>query len=226
MGDDAGAAARFRDLHDDLLEKGREAEATDALREAVRLNPGRREGRACWRMRRSNAGDAEAAREYLDRAHRRRRPSAAAGAGGDGAPGRRSCARRASYFSSPRTRSRRRDEVVELGWSLCESNPDATFACIDAAVDGAIAASEFEARRGLAPGVRRTRAGAHPGAAEAGRGLRRRRPRDRRCTRPRRADRRVSGHAPGRPRRVSSPRTSSPGSRGNRHTSSASDERW
>ena len=41
-----GAAMRYRELHADLLEKGRAAEALAALREAVRLNPDDVEGRA------------------------------------------------------------------------------------------------------------------------------------------------------------------------------------
>ena len=48
--------------------------------------------------------------------------------------------------------SRRRDEVVALGWTLCESSHDAAFVCIDAAVDAAIASAEFETGRGLAAG--------------------------------------------------------------------------
>ena len=44
---------------------------------------------------------------------------------------------------------RRRDEIIALGWARCESNQDAGFVCIDAAVDAAIAASEFQAAAGL-----------------------------------------------------------------------------
>ena len=40
--------------------------------------------------------------------------------------------------------SGRRDEVVALGWTLCESSHDAAFVCVDAAVDAAIASAEFE----------------------------------------------------------------------------------
>ena len=44
---------------------------------------------------------------------------------------------------------RRRDEIIALGWARYESNQDAGFVCIDAAVDAAIAASEFQAAAGL-----------------------------------------------------------------------------
>src|SRR4051812_23051342 len=44
-GDYPGAAVAFRALHADLLEKGRETDALQALGEAVRLNPADREGR-------------------------------------------------------------------------------------------------------------------------------------------------------------------------------------
>ena len=55
-GETIGAAIRFRELHADLLEKNRRADALAALRDAVRLNPDDREGRAASsRARRSRA---------------------------------------------------------------------------------------------------------------------------------------------------------------------------
>ena len=38
----------------------------------------------------------------------------------------------------------RRGVVAELGWSFVGSSPETTFTCVDAAVDGAIASSEFQ----------------------------------------------------------------------------------
>ena len=46
MGEEEEAGKRFKALHDDLLEKGRTAEAIDALKEFVRINPLEREARA------------------------------------------------------------------------------------------------------------------------------------------------------------------------------------
>src|SRR5882672_1110800 len=45
-GDEKRAASSFRELHADLLEKDRAAEALDMLRESVRLNPADVEGRS------------------------------------------------------------------------------------------------------------------------------------------------------------------------------------
>lgn len=61
------AAVRYRELHDALLEKDRPAEALEALREAVRLNPQDRESRALLVNAAVAAGDLEGARAFLDR---------------------------------------------------------------------------------------------------------------------------------------------------------------
>src|SRR5262249_57248419 len=66
-GDRPGAAGRFRELYDDLIEKGRKQEALDALRESVQLNPDDRQGRAILAVAAVAANDIEAARGYLDR---------------------------------------------------------------------------------------------------------------------------------------------------------------
>ena len=107
----------FDELHADLVEKGREAEATDALREAVRLNPADVEGRAVLANAALSAGDAEAARGYLDSATAGDDPAlllALAGVelrGGD-LPRRARCFRRCSPSMQDA-----RDEVVALGWT-------------------------------------------------------------------------------------------------------------
>jgi tetratricopeptide (TPR) repeat protein len=143
-GDAAGGAARFRELHADLLEKGRAAEAAEALREAVRLNPGDIQGRALLANAAITAGDADAARGYLDRETAGDDPAlllALAGVelrGGDPAVARQVLQKVLALEPE------RRDEVVALGWTLYEANPDVGFVCVDAAVDAAIAASEFQ----------------------------------------------------------------------------------
>ncbi|MEN3337558.1 MAG: hypothetical protein V7647_1234 [Acidobacteriota bacterium] len=143
-GDAAAAAAKFRELHADLLEKGREAEAADALREAVRLNPADVQGRALLASAALTAGDADAARGYLDRDTAGDDPAllmalaAVELKGGDVAVGRQLLQR--LLLLEPG----RRDDVVALGWTVHESSPEACFACIDAAVEAAIAAAEFD----------------------------------------------------------------------------------
>jgi tetratricopeptide (TPR) repeat protein len=148
-GDTAGAAARFRDLHADLLEKGREVEATDALREAVRLNPGDVQGRALLANAALTAGDAEAARGYLDRQTAGDDPALLLALAGVELRGGDLAAARQLLQQVLALETRRRDEIIALGWALYESNQDAGFVCIDAAVDGAIAASEFQGAAGL-----------------------------------------------------------------------------
>ena len=72
-GEAIGAAIRYRELHADLLEKNKPAEALAALREAVRLNPEDKEGRA------ELAREALSDRRFRDRAGvcwTRRRPPA------------------------------------------------------------------------------------------------------------------------------------------------------
>ena len=66
----------------------------------------------------------------------------------------------------------RRAGVSELGWSLLETSPETTFTCLEAAVDGAMAASA--ASRKLRPTcrIRRSRARTDSGAAQARRSLR------------------------------------------------------
>jgi tetratricopeptide (TPR) repeat protein len=142
-GDDKRAAAAFRDLHADLLAKDREPEALDMLREAVRINPADVEGRSILAKTALSQGDIETARTYLDRKT----------AGKDAAlllaladlelrSGRIDQVRDilpelASLGREPR------EKIVELAWSLAASSPDAAFVCVDTAVDGSIAAGEF-----------------------------------------------------------------------------------
>ena len=177
-------------MYADLLEKGRDAEALDALREAVRLNPDDIEARAaCSRRAALAAGDLEGARGYLDRETAGRRSGAADGAAGDRAPVRRSSTARArSCRSFWRSTGRRRRQIVELAWTLLpDRSPTRRSSCIDAAVDARLRQPEFDGRRGDAAGVRHARAGSGSRAAEARRGLRGRRASKRRCTRRRRS---------------------------------------
>ena len=143
-GDEKRAATIFRDLHADLVEKEREAEAVAALREAVRLNPSDLEGRSILAKSALAAGDLETARTFLDRKS----------AGDDPAlllalvdielrSGRLVQAREIlPKLLSSNHESRRR--VIELAWDFSQSAPDASWVCIETAVDAAAGAREFD----------------------------------------------------------------------------------
>ncbi|MBW8895161.1 MAG: tetratricopeptide repeat protein [Acidobacteria bacterium] len=143
-GEDKRAAALFRDLHADLSEKGRQADAMSALREAVRLNPADLEGRSLLAKAALASGDLDGARTYLD----------GKTAGDDPAlllaladielrSGRLDQAREIVprlLSVSPESR----EAVVELAWQLCDGSPDAAFVCLDPVVDAAAGAREFD----------------------------------------------------------------------------------
>ena len=143
-GDEKRAASSFRELHADLLGKDREAEALDMLREAVRINPADIDGRSILARTALSQGDIETARTYLDRKT----------AGNDSAlllaladlelrSGRLEQVRDILPELASLGREARA-KIVDLAWSVVGSTPDAAFACVDAAVDASIAASEFD----------------------------------------------------------------------------------
>ena len=143
-GDEKGAAARFRELHADLAEKERDAEALVALREAVRLNKADVEGRGILARAALDAGDTQAARGYLDRETAGKDPALLIALA--------DLELRAGHLDQAREILPKvlaldrelRHRIVELAWSLSGSAPDAAFVCLDAAVDAAIAAGEFD----------------------------------------------------------------------------------
>jgi tetratricopeptide (TPR) repeat protein len=144
-GDQKAAAALFRTLHADLSEKGREAEALMALREAVRLQPADAEGRAILARTALASGDVQAARGYLDRDAAGNDPALLMALldidlrAGDLDQARELLPK--LFALNPDLRSR----AVEMAWALLsDSLPDAAYVCIDAAVDATIAAREFE----------------------------------------------------------------------------------
>ena len=169
MGDEDGAAARYREIHDDLREKGRTEEALAALREAVRLNPYDNDGRGILARAAVDAGDLEAARELPRSRDGGLRSRTAHGARRDRAASRRNLDARASLAA--RAAGARRGlaarPLIDLGWSLTGTHPEAAFACVDAAVDDYIAQGQFDEAGADPAGVRRPRAPARAGAAEA-----------------------------------------------------------
>jgi tetratricopeptide (TPR) repeat protein len=143
-GDDLGASRRYRDLYADLLEKDRESDALQALREAVRLNRDDLEGRVILAKTSVASGDLQAARDYLDRETAGETPALLVALAdielhsGDLEKAREVLA--ALLALDPE----RRAAVIALGWTLTDSNPDAAFVCVDAAVDAALSVTAFE----------------------------------------------------------------------------------
>ncbi len=142
QGDQAAAAARYRELHADLLEKGRAEEAIDALRASVLLNPQDTAARAELARAAVAARDYEEARAYLDRET----------AGSD--PALLVALANLELRSGSFDRARElladliaidrdmRHQVVELAWSLADAAPRAAFVCIDIAVDASLAVED------------------------------------------------------------------------------------
>jgi tetratricopeptide (TPR) repeat protein len=144
MGRTDDAAAWFRSIHDDLLEKDRPREALDALRESVELNPYDHEARGTLAKAAVQAGDFESARRFLDRET----------AGTDPAllmalvemefkAGRLDAARELLPGLLEGGRDERQ-RVVDLAWSLAGSHPEAAFVLIESAADAAAGQSEFD----------------------------------------------------------------------------------
>ena len=143
-GEEIAAAIRYRELHADLLEKGRQPEALAALREAVRLNPDDKEGRAELARAAVASGDFDAARTYLDRETAGADPSLQialvtielrAGAVDRG---------RELLTELLAADISLRDRIIETAWSLADSAPQAAFVCIDTAVDTLMSASAYD----------------------------------------------------------------------------------
>lgn len=143
-GDDTLAAEKYRQLYTTLLEKGRDADAIDALREAVRSDPTDVSGRAVLAKHAVAAGDFETARGYLDREAAGSDPTLL------------------MVLADIELRSGQLDQgremlpqllsmdpalkgpIIELAWALSSVSADAAFVCVDAAVNASIAAADFE----------------------------------------------------------------------------------
>jgi tetratricopeptide (TPR) repeat protein len=144
MGDDDQAAAKFRRIHDDLLEKGRQDEALAALRQTVALNPYDRDSRVILAKAAVAAGDLEEARAHLDRETAGDNPTLM------------------TALLEVELKSGRLDEVrelipallglgrderqkvVDLAWSTAETNPDGAYVLVEAVVNADAAANEFD----------------------------------------------------------------------------------
>lgn len=141
-GDPATAAAKFRELYDELLEKGRDADALLALGEAVRCEPSDLRSRTTLVRAAAASGDVDRVRQLLDR------DTAAA----DPAllfllidVELRSGNVEVARDMLPRLLAldpQLRESVTELAWALAASDPGAAAACVGAAADASLAAGE------------------------------------------------------------------------------------
>jgi tetratricopeptide (TPR) repeat protein len=143
------ASFRYRELHGDLLEKGRKAEAFAALREAVRLNPDDKEGRIELGREAMATGDAEAVRTYLDRETVGQDPalmlalvdlelrSGALEPAGE-------LVRQLLALDREH-----RHQILDLAWKHAETSGNSAFICVDAAVEAAIAANDYADAAGV-----------------------------------------------------------------------------
>ena len=144
MGEEEEAGQRFKALHADLLEKGRIPEAVEALKEFVRINPLESGARATLAKAALDSGDLEGAREFLDEDSAGSDPTLLVSLleielrSGQIGPARGVITKLLSVDRS------QRGPVLQLGWSLAETNPDITFACVDAVVDSAVAATDYQ----------------------------------------------------------------------------------
>jgi periplasmic protein TonB len=144
IGDTSGAAARFKALYSDLLEKGRTVEAVQALRDMVRLNPEDKASRAALAKAALESGDLESAAKLIDRESAGDDPVLlTAIVELDLRSDRLDKAR--ELLTGLLTADReRRHSFLTLAWSLCAAKPEAAFVCVDAAVDSSIAIGNFE----------------------------------------------------------------------------------
>ena len=180
------------------LEKGRTAEAIDALKEFVRINPLEREARSTLAKAALEQGDLAGAREFLDEDSAGEDPALLLPLAeielrsGELARAKVLLGRLLDADPS------RRGAVAELGWS---------FVGVESGGDVPVHRCGRRRRRrhgGVSggrdepAGVRRARAGADSRAAQARRGLRRRWPRADDVRGAGTADRRLSGRQPGR----------------------------
>lgn len=142
-GDAIAAAMQYRAMHADLLEKGRNEEATAALREAVRFNHDDLEGRAELARAAIAADDLDAAKPYLDRTIAGDDPALLMALmeieirAGEMDNAREILAQLLHSDVSLRSR------IVELAWTLAPTSPDGAFVCIDTAVDAELSAGNY-----------------------------------------------------------------------------------
>jgi tetratricopeptide (TPR) repeat protein len=142
-GDSVGAAALYRGMHADLLDKRRAPEALAALREAVNLNPGDLEGRSELARTAVAAGDLDAAKPYLDRTVAGTDPVLLMALMETELRTGHMDAAREILSQLLNSDQALRARIIELAWTLAPASPEAAFVCIDTAVDAELAAGNY-----------------------------------------------------------------------------------
>jgi tetratricopeptide (TPR) repeat protein len=148
-GESIGAAIRYRELHADLAEKGRRADALAALRNAVRLNPEDREGRAELAREAVAAQDAEAVRQYLDPETAASDPALQLALAGLELRRGEIQRGRALLQQLVAADPAHVDRVTETAWSLTATSTEAAFACIEVSADALLAVPNYDAAAAL-----------------------------------------------------------------------------
>jgi tetratricopeptide (TPR) repeat protein len=143
------AAVRFRQIADELREKGREDEALTALREAVRLNPKDVEGRTVLARACLASNDVAGAREFLDAETAGNDPDLLIALAEIELRSERDDSAREILKRVLDTDASRTGTVVNLGWSVVQERPMAAFMCIDMVVDAIAAAGDFQGAAAL-----------------------------------------------------------------------------
>jgi tetratricopeptide (TPR) repeat protein len=143
------AAVRFRQIADELREKGREDEALTALREAVRLNPKDVEGRTVLARACLASNDVAGAREFLDAETAGNDPDLLIALAEIELRSERDDSAREILKRVLDADASRTGAVVNLGWSVVQERPMAAFMCIDIVVDAIAAAGDFQGAAAL-----------------------------------------------------------------------------
>jgi tetratricopeptide (TPR) repeat protein len=144
MGEEEEAGSRFKALHADLFEKGRFAEAMDALKEYVRINPLERASRAVLAKALLESGDIDGAREFLDEDSAGADPSLLLPLidieiRSNDVPRARALMGRLLAVDA-----RQQEPLLALGWAVVDTKLDVTLSCVEAVVDAAIGRSEYQ----------------------------------------------------------------------------------
>jgi len=142
-GDKPAAAIRCREVHDYLLEKGRETEALAVLKDVARLDPSDPSARSMLAKAAVDRGASREARQYLDRDSAGNDPDLLFALINSELQGGRIEQAQELLPQLFALDPQRRYAVVELAWSLLDSNIFAASACIDAAANALIAAGDY-----------------------------------------------------------------------------------
>jgi tetratricopeptide (TPR) repeat protein len=145
LGRAADAAERFRAAHDDLTAAGRLPEALDALRQAVRLNPGDRDGRTILARTAIASGDVLAARGYLDRDTAGDDPALLVALVEIELRSGETASARALMSTLLAADARNAEPLLATAWALSETEAAAAYACVDVVTDARIGANDFTA---------------------------------------------------------------------------------